>query len=83
MAKPEVVLGVVPRACWTALVDDRKFPDGPCLSFVVSRVLSIGIIAGSVLVKVPQILKIVRARSAEGLSLSMFCLELVTCVTCA
>ncbi|KAJ0056028.1 hypothetical protein NL108_018076, partial [Boleophthalmus pectinirostris] len=49
----------------------------PCLKVVISKGLGIGIILGSVLVKMPQILKLVGASSAEGLSLQSVLLELV------
>lgn len=42
--------------------------DGPCLKLVISKVLGYGIVAGSALVKMPQIMKIVNAGSVAGLS---------------
>lgn len=53
---------------WFCLVD--------CLKIVISKGLGIGIILGSVLVKLPQILKLIGARSAEGLSFNSVLLEL-------
>lgn len=49
----------------------------PCLKIVLSKGLGIGIILGSVLVKLPQILKLMGAKSAEGLSFKSVILELL------
>jgi mannose-P-dolichol utilization defect protein 1 len=54
---------------------DHNLFDVACLRLLVSKVLSIGIILGAVLVKVPQIVNIVRARSTKGLAASMYALE--------
>lgn len=54
---------------------ERAFFDLVCLKLLVSKVLSYGIICGAVLVKVPQIVKIVRSRSTAGLAPSMYVLE--------
>jgi len=48
-----------------------------CLSLLLSKVLGYLIIAGAFIVKVPQIVKILRNKSAAGLSNSMFILELI------
>ena len=42
--------------------------DVPCAKLVISKVLGYGIVAGSLLVKLPQILKIAKAGSVAGLS---------------
>lgn len=44
---------------------------------MISKGLGIGIIAGSVLVKVPQIIKILNAKSAEGISIISVLLDLM------
>ncbi|XP_023287374.1 mannose-P-dolichol utilization defect 1 protein-like, partial [Seriola lalandi dorsalis] len=49
----------------------------PCLKIVLSKGLGIGIILGSVMVKLPQILKLMAAKSAEGLSFKSVLLELL------
>lgn len=48
----------------------------PCFKTTLSKGLGIGIIAGSILVKVPQILKILNGKSAEGISIYGVFLEL-------
>ena len=54
---------------------ERAFFDFVCLKLLVSKLLSYGIICGAVLVKVPQIVKIVRSKSTAGLAPSMYVLE--------
>ncbi|XP_043540622.1 mannose-P-dolichol utilization defect 1 protein-like, partial [Chiloscyllium plagiosum] len=49
----------------------------PCLKLLLSKVLGLSIIAGSVMVKLPQILKIVRAQSTEGLNFNSILLEML------
>lgn len=49
----------------------------PCLKILLSKCLGLGIVAGSLLVKLPQVFKILGAKSAEGLSLQSVMLELV------
>ena len=76
-------LGIFSEACWPVFVEGlhQLFvaldPVGcvkrldyylPCALEVISKVVSYGIIAGSALLKVPQISAILRSRSAAGLS---------------
>lgn len=48
-----------------------------CFKALLSKGLGLAIILGSILVKVPQILKIVNNRSAEGINLFAVFLEIV------
>jgi len=52
----------------------------PCLKKTIVKLLGFAIIAGSVVLKVPQILKIVRAGNAKGLAASSYALTLFTCI---
>lgn len=49
----------------------------PCFKALLSKGLGIGIIAGSVLVKVPQVLKIHNSKSGEGINLMGVMLDLL------
>ncbi|KAG8235086.1 hypothetical protein J437_LFUL015320 [Ladona fulva] len=62
--------------CHESFFVDFDFFNGVCLKTAISKILGIGIIAGSMLVKVPQILKIQNAKSAEGISIPSVFLEL-------
>ncbi|XP_046401503.1 mannose-P-dolichol utilization defect 1 protein-like [Ischnura elegans] len=62
--------------CHDAFFVEFDFFNMDCVKIAVSKMLGIGIIAGSMLVKVPQILKIMSNKSAEGISISSVCMEL-------
>lgn len=68
---------LMPESCYDEFFLNFNFLDVPCLKVVISKGLGIGIILGSVLVKLPQIVKLLRASSAEGLSLQSVLLELM------
>lgn len=46
-----------------------------CLSLALSKALGLAIVLGSSVVKVPQIIKIVRAQQAKGLSFTAYALD--------
>ncbi|KAG5260938.1 hypothetical protein AALO_G00298200 [Alosa alosa] len=67
----------MPEKCYDEFFLDFNFLHVECLKIVLSKGLGIGIILGSVLVKLPQILKLMGAKSAEGLSFNSILLELL------
>ncbi|XP_019955822.1 mannose-P-dolichol utilization defect 1b [Paralichthys olivaceus] len=67
----------MPESCYDEFFLSFNFLDVPCLKIVLSKGLGIGIILGSVMVKLPQILKLMGAKSAEGLSFNSVLLELL------
>jgi mannose-P-dolichol utilization defect protein 1 len=73
-----LVLLVLPENCYQEFFLKFNFFHGPCWKVLISRVLGYGIVAGSTLVKLPQMLKIFMAGSVEGLSLVSFLLELLS-----
>ncbi|ORC86270.1 putative SNF2 DNA repair protein [Trypanosoma theileri] len=50
------------------------------MRYFVSSLLPYAIVFGSVMLKVPQIIKVLQHQSAEGISLSSLCFELTSCV---
>lgn len=62
-------------ACTKRLLVQWKVTDQACLKLALSRALSVGIILGSVLVKLPQIVKLLMTRSTVGLSFLAYILE--------
>ena len=48
-----------------------------CLKLALSKVLGLGMVAGGAILKLPQILTVVRSGSARGLSLSSYVLDTV------
>lgn len=61
--------------CYTHLIYDLQLDHLVCLKYGISKALSLAIVVGSGVVKIPQILKIFRSRSARGLSLTSFILD--------
>lgn len=64
--------------CYTTLLQEFHITNVPCLKLAISKGLGVGIVVGGAIVKIPQIITIIRHRSAKGLSLTSFLLE-----TCA
>ncbi|XP_042368261.1 mannose-P-dolichol utilization defect 1b [Plectropomus leopardus] len=67
----------MPETCYDEFFLNFNLLDVPCLKIVLSKCLGIGIILGSVMVKLPQIFKLLGAKSAEGLSFHTVLLELL------
>ncbi|KAL7740319.1 hypothetical protein ACLKA6_018763 [Drosophila palustris] len=65
------------QKCYDNYFLDHNFLDVPCFKALLSKGLGIGIIAGSVLVKVPQVLKILNNKSGEGINLFGVMLDLL------
>ncbi|XP_045346225.1 mannose-P-dolichol utilization defect 1 protein [Leopardus geoffroyi] len=68
---------LLPEKCYDQIFVQWDLLHVPCLKILLSKGLGLGIVAGSLLVKLPQVFKILRAKSAEGLSLQSVMLELV------
>ncbi|XP_057571540.1 mannose-P-dolichol utilization defect 1 protein isoform X2 [Hippopotamus amphibius kiboko] len=68
---------LLPEKCYDQIFVQWDLLHVPCLKILLSKVLGLGIVAGSLLVKLPQVFKILGAKSAEGLSLQSVMLELV------
>ncbi|KAF9955533.1 hypothetical protein BGZ72_003645 [Mortierella alpina] len=73
-------VAIIGETCYASLIEDLNFRDVPCIKYAISKGLGLGIVAGGAIVKVPQIIKIVQARSAKGVSLSSYMLETLACV---
>ncbi len=68
-------VSIIGERCYETLLLDVRLDHPECLKLAVSKALGIGIIAASSIVKVPQILKLVNSRSAEGVSFLAYLLE--------
>lgn len=69
-------LSLLSEKCYNVYFVKLNFLDVPCLKSTLSKGLGIGIIAGSILVKVPQILKILNSKSGQGINVYGVYLEL-------
>jgi mannose-P-dolichol utilization defect protein 1 len=70
-------LSLLGDQCYTKLILNVDLAHQECLKLAVSKGLGIGIIAASSVVKVPQIIKLSRSQSAEGLSFLSYLLETI------
>ena len=61
---------LMPQNCYEDLFYNLNFFNIVCLKIIVSKGLGYGILAGSLLLRVPQIVKILAAGSGEGLSVA-------------
>lgn len=68
-------VSIIGEKCYSSLVLDIDVADSDCLKLVVSKALGIGIVGASSIVKVPQIVNLVRSRSASGVSFLSYLLE--------
>ncbi|XP_068785342.1 mannose-P-dolichol utilization defect 1 protein isoform X2 [Struthio camelus] len=68
---------LLPEGCYDELLVSFNLLHVPCLKILLSKALGYAIVAGSVMVKLPQVLKLLRAGSAAGLSFAALLLELL------
>jgi mannose-P-dolichol utilization defect protein 1 len=77
-ASADLVYYLFTRECYETYVDKHDFLNIPCLKMLVSKALGYAIIAGSFILKLPQILIIISAKDVTGLNPSAFYLEVLT-----
>ncbi|KAJ4263596.1 hypothetical protein NW762_006417 [Fusarium torreyae] len=68
-------VSIIGETCYKSLLLDVNIEDADCIKLAVSKGLGIGIIAASSIVKVPQIIKLLNSKSAEGVSFLSYLLE--------
>lgn len=68
-------VSIIGKTCYQTLILDLDPTHAECLKLAISKGLGIGIIAASSIVKVPQIIKLVRSRSSSGISFLSYLLE--------
>jgi len=71
----DAAISLLGDVCYKRLILDVDPTDTPCLKLAVSKGLGIGIIGASSIVKIPQILKLLKSQSAEGVSFLSYLLE--------
>ena len=68
---------LIPSDCCHTLLVDLNLTHEQCIKTTVSKVIGLGIIVASTLVKMPQVVKISKAKSSVGLSFWGVLLELM------
>lgn len=72
----DVIISLIGSPCHSALLLDLDVTKDPaCTSLAISKALGIAIVGASAIVKVPQILKLIRSRSSAGVSFVSYALE--------
>ncbi|KAK2714204.1 hypothetical protein QYM36_008686 [Artemia franciscana] len=72
--------GLVTEECFATIFYDYDILNTSCLKGIISKCLGYGIIAGSLMVKLPQIIKISGNKSGKGINMLSICLE-IFCIT--
>jgi mannose-P-dolichol utilization defect protein 1 len=68
-------VSILGETCYKTLLLDIDLSSPDCLKLAISKGLGIGIIAASSVVKIPQLLKLVNSKSADGISFLSYLLE--------
>ncbi|XXH06088.1 hypothetical protein Hte_012533 [Hypoxylon texense] len=68
-------VSILGETCYQTLLLELDPTDPECLKLAVSKGLGLGIVGASSVVKVPQILKLVRSQSSSGVSFLAYLLE--------
>lgn len=71
----EPAVALVGEECYSSLLENFNFHDMACIKYAISKGLGVGIVVGGSIVKIPQILTILKNQSAQGLSLTSYLLE--------
>lgn len=77
VVEDELIFGLLSPQCFEAFAIHHDVANVACIKAVVSKVLSYAIITGSLILKLPQILKIISAKDVTGLTPSAFYMEVV------
>ncbi|KAI1431360.1 hypothetical protein GGR50DRAFT_83176 [Xylaria sp. CBS 124048] len=68
-------VSIIGETCYKTLIIDLDPTDSECAKLAISKGLGIGIIGASSIVKVPQMIKLMQSKSAEGVSFLSYLLE--------
>ncbi|KAK0194544.1 hypothetical protein F5146DRAFT_1221969 [Armillaria mellea] len=75
-------VSIIGQECYTSLIENLDLSNVECIRYSLSKGVGLGIVVGGSIVKVPQIILVVKSRSAEGLSLGTYILETLSyCIT--
>lgn len=81
--KQNLVYGIFSDSCYVKVNDGTFLDDRDCLKFTLSKLVGYLIVLGAVIVKVPQIMKILIACSTKGINKFSYYTETITYVQTA
>ncbi|PWZ00487.1 mannose-P-dolichol utilization defect 1 protein [Testicularia cyperi] len=70
-------IALIGQECYTTLIYNVDLSSTYCIKYTISKGLGLGIVVFGSIMKVPQILNILNSRSARGISLTMYTLEVL------
>ncbi|VDP45100.1 unnamed protein product [Schistosoma curassoni] len=77
MALEDLISPIISKECFYKFTKEDLF-DGPCFKATISKLLGYGIVIGSSLVKIPQVIKVAKCKNSFGLSILSILLEMIS-----
>jgi len=68
-------ISIIGQQCYISLIENLNIEDVHCITYSLSKGIGVAVVVGGSIMKVPQLLLILRAQSARGLSLTAYVLE--------
>ncbi|KAF8266297.1 hypothetical protein EI94DRAFT_1586163 [Lactarius quietus] len=68
-------ISIIGQKCYISLIENLNIEDVECIKYSLSKGIGVAVVVGGSIMKVPQLLLILRAQSARGLSLTAYVLE--------
>ncbi|CAH8490124.1 unnamed protein product [Schistosoma turkestanicum] len=78
MTLEDLISPIISNESFYKYIKQGDLFNGPCFRATVSKLLGYGIVVGSSLVKIPQVLKVAKCQNAFGLSIISILLELIS-----
>jgi len=81
-ASPTTIYGIFRHDCYDSFTR-LDFNDSSCVSFTFSKVVGFLIVLGAFILKVPQIVKILKSGSVEGINAVSYYVETINLISTA
>ncbi|CAH8521272.1 unnamed protein product [Schistosoma guineensis] len=78
MALEDLISPIISKECFYKFTKEGDLFDGPCFKATISKLLGYGIVIGSSLVKIPQVIKVAKCKNSFGLSILSILLEMIS-----
>eukprot|EP01100_Stratorugosa_tubuloviscum_P010792 TRINITY_DN469_c1_g1_i1.p1 TRINITY_DN469_c1_g1~~TRINITY_DN469_c1_g1_i1.p1 ORF type:complete len:261 (-),score=87.07 TRINITY_DN469_c1_g1_i1:36-818(-) len=77
MSFEQIIKAILGASCYHTFFIENNFFEIVCLKLLLSKLLGYAIVLGASMIKVPQLISMLKAKSAAGISQMMYYLELV------